>query len=184
MISVSKHESNTSVFPSQYHLVLSSWSGEQQLLFPVNSSQTLNVSNLITWQWEEDTQLLRSLHFSLANLSSSSRFVSLLAWTLVSVCFVQASQGCSLCSFGGSFSPEVRYALGRYHAGRQNIDPNQVLFQTAWGCISKSSLGLPFSLFFQPWPDSQFQTHWNIILPLPCFTLGTVFFGLSFFLQT
>ncbi len=33
--------------------------------------------------------------------------------------FVQASQGRSLCSFGGSSTPEMRYALSRYHPGSQ-----------------------------------------------------------------
>ncbi len=41
--------------------------------------------------------------------------------------FVQASQGLSLCSFGGSSTPEIWYALSRYHAGRQNVDPNRLL---------------------------------------------------------
>ncbi len=105
--------------------------------------------------------------------------------------FVQASQRRSLCSFGGSSTPEIRYALSRYHPGSQNIDPNHLLLQIAWGCLSKSSHSLPFSWILWPWRDSQFQTHWiipySIILPPPCFTLEMMCFGLSicpFLLQT
>lgn len=124
-------------------------------------------------------------HSSLANLSSSSRFVGHLAWTLVFVVpnrYFYWIQFWALCSFGSSSSPEVRYVLGRYYAGRQNIGPNQVLLQIAWGCLSKSSHHLPFQ-------DSQSQMKHphSIILPLPCFTVGMVFFGLSvfpFFIQT
>ncbi len=76
--------------------------------------------------------------------------------------FVQASQGLSLCSFGGSSTPEIKYALSCYHAGRQNIDPNRLLLYIAWGCLTKSSRSLLFSWFLWPSQDSQFQTHWNI----------------------
>ncbi len=59
-------------------------------------------------------------------------------------------------------APVIRYDLGRYHAGRQNVHPTQVLLQTAWGCLSKSSCSLLFSWFLWRWQDSHLQTHWNI----------------------
>ncbi len=79
-------------------------------------------------------------------------------WTLAftdfldsSLGFVQASQGCSLCSFGGITSPEMR--LSRYHAGRQNVDPNHLLLQIVWGSLSKSSVFMiPLTLTRFPVP--------------------------------
>lgn len=64
---------------------------------------------------------------------------------------MQASQGCSLCSFGGSSSPEVRCALDCYLAGRHN----HVLLQIAWGCLSKSCRSLPC-----------WEMHWIIPIAL------------------
>ncbi len=64
--------------------------------------------------------------------------------------FVQASQGRSLCSFGGSSSPGVRYALGHYHAGRQNIDPNHLLLQIAWGVFQNLLVVCHFQDSFDP----------------------------------